>query len=128
MIRNYFWGDQLSYLSISAANSAGLFRDLEPFTESGRSIYPSGFYAAVGIVAKLGHLKPAMALNLSFVLVSLTLILLVTLILRGLFKSELVVFAVLTPVLLGTLNSTLTGTWSKALSSHAVIWPMAAGL
>ena len=128
MIRNYFWGDQLVYLSISASGSAGLLRDVEPFTETGRSIYPSGFYAIVGWFSRLFHLPPASALNFIFVLVSVVLVILISQSLRKLFDFETAAFAVLVPLLLGTINTMTTGNWSFKLSSHAVIWPMAAGL
>ena len=128
MIRNYFWGDQLAYLSISASGSAGLTRDVEPFTETGRSIYPSGFYAIVGWFSRLFHLPPASALNLIFVLFSVVLVILIARALRSLFDSQAAAFAVLVPLLLGTMNTQTTGNWSFGLSTHAVIWPMAAGL
>lgn len=128
MIRNFFWGDQMAYLSISAAESAGLLKDVEPFTETGRSIYPSGLYALVGWISKLANLQPASALNLAFIIFSIVLVILVAYALRNLFETDLVAFAVLIPLLLGTINTLTTGDWSFELKSHAVIWPMAAGL
>jgi hypothetical protein len=39
-----------------------------------------------------------------------------------------VVYALLVPIVLGTLNTFLSGKWSLGLKTHAVIWPISAGL
>lgn len=128
MVRNYYWGDQMAYLSIAASGTAGWIKDVEPFTETGVSIYPSGLYAFIGWFSKLTGLPPASSLNLLFAILSGLLVALLARSLQQLFGTVSAAFAALVPLLLGTLNTLVTGDWSYELSSHAVLWPMAAGL
>lgn len=73
VLKDYYLPDQLSYLAIVADVRHGYFATVEPFTVTGRSIYPSLYYVVVGKIARALHLEVLTAWNLIGMIVSFAL-------------------------------------------------------
>lgn len=127
--RNYYIGDQLSYLGIVANVADGHGAATEPFTLTGSNYYPRGYYVALGWVCRLVDVSPATAwlvVGLAVQCLLIAGISLTTVLLSRRWWTGIVGFV---PFVIGTGSWLMgDGDWLTALSGHAVLWPPAAVL
>ena len=122
--RNYFWSDQLAYLSIVRNVSQGEAWDVEPFTLTGTNYYPRGWYLLLGTVARWTNTDPATMWTLGGLAAQVLLVCAIgtaCVLLTRRWWTGVLGFV---PFLLGTGSWMLSGgeSWMNLLSSHAVLW------
>lgn len=122
--RDYFWPDQLSYLSIATNVSQGASADVEPYTLTGSISYPRAWYVLLGRLADLTGTSPATMWTVCGLGVQVALVCTVgvtCVLLTRRWWTGLLGFV---PFLLGTGSWILSGgtSWMTVLGSHAVLW------
>lgn len=122
--RNYFWSDQLAYLSIVRNVSQGESWGVEPFTLTGSNFYPRAWYILLGTVARWTHTDPATMWTLGGLAAQVLLVCAIGGACVLLTRRWWAGFLGFVPFLLGT-GSWMFGahdSWMTLLSSHAVLW------
>lgn len=120
--RGYFSYDQLSYAAIASTSAAGVGGLPEPFTETGRSFYPSLWYRILGWIASgTGSSVPAVWTVFGTLMLAAAVAVVGLLAYRvsGLVWSPVLVAVAIT---VGTLSIALHDNWYTTLDSHAVLW------
>lgn len=122
--RNYFWPDQLAYLSIAVNVAHGESPDVEPFTLTGSNNYPRAWYVFLGYASRLLGTSPATVWTFAGLAVQVAVVVAIgaTCILLTRRWWTGVLGAV--PFLLGTGSWMLSSgtSWMTKLDSHAVLW------
>jgi hypothetical protein len=121
-VRTLFWHDQLSYMAISANVDAGESALVEPFTVTGLSHYPMGYYSLVGLCAKLAGIPVPTAWNVVGLTAQLLAVAIVALATAWFAKRWLLGLLAPLPFLVGTYSFILGGSWYTQLQHHAVLW------
>ncbi len=121
--RNYYWSDQLAYLSIATNAAHGDLSSVEPLTQTGTIYYPRAYYLALGAVADLTGTHVATMWTVLGLLAQAVLVAMIggtCILLTRRWWAGIVGF---TPFVLGTF-SWLAGddVWMTLLGSHAVLW------
>ncbi len=120
--RNYFWPDQLGYLSIAANVARGHSADVEPFTETGTIHYPRSYYVLLGQASRALGLDPITAWNLFGILSQAALVAALSLVLISLSRHWWAGLLAPAPFILGTFAWTVSTGWHLQLTAHAVLW------
>lgn len=124
VIKNWYLSDQFTYMGITSNVKEGGEAYREPFTYTGSSIYPSGYYWFLGMTARVTGISPVAAWNLVGMIALL--ILMITIGLWGRWASGTRWAWALgpLPVLVGTLQWYSTGGWREEFGGvQAVLWP-----
>ena len=111
LMKNWYLGDQLSYLSITSNVSAGRAAYTEPIMLDGQSIYPSGYYWLLGIVAKVLGWNPFQAWNIVGFAVLIALMVVAGYWGARLSRNQLGWFLGPLPVVIGTLEWWSSSSW-----------------
>lgn len=127
-IKDYYLGDQFAYLGIAANVEAGRSAFVEPYTATGSSIYPSGYFWVVGMFARAFGTSVFGAWNVVGVLVDLALFVTGGAVAWGLTRKPWSWVLGAVPVLIGTFQYWTIGSWRAIYGAHAVLWPVAATL
>ncbi len=124
VIKNWYLADQLSYLSISSNVAAGHPAYVEPFTMTGSSIYPSGYYWFLGLFEKLFDVNAFTAWNVVGFTMTIGLMCVV-----GFWAARTSgnrwgwLFGPV-PLVIGTFEWYFTGTWRHKYGGfQAIMWP-----
>lgn len=120
--RNYFWSDQLSYLSIVTGVADGQSWLVEPFTLTGTNHYPRAWYVLLGTVARWTGTSSATVWTVGGLLAQCLLVAAIAtacVLLTRRWWAGLLGFL---PFLLGTGSWFVSDSWMTLLDSHAVLW------
>ncbi|MDF2442321.1 MAG: hypothetical protein JWR01_524 [Subtercola sp.] len=121
--RNYFPGDQLSYMSMVTNAADGRLADVEPFTNSGTNTYPHLYYNVIGTLARLVGLNPLQAWSIGGFLVQAALIAAIGAAIYLVSRRWWLPLLAPVPFVLGTFaNAISAGGWYTNMASHAVLW------
>ncbi|PPF82454.1 hypothetical protein C5B96_09145 [Subtercola sp. Z020] len=121
--RNYFPGDQLSYMSMVTNAADGRLADVEPFTNTGTNTYPHLYYNVIGTVARLVGLNPLQAWSIGGFLVQAVLIAAIATAIYLVSRRWWLPVLAPVPFVLGTFaNAISAGGWYTNMASHAVLW------
>ncbi|RFA15250.1 hypothetical protein B7R21_04285 [Subtercola boreus] len=121
--RNYFPGDQLSYMSMVTNAADGRLADVEPFTNSGTNTYPHLYYNVIGTLARLVGLNPLQAWSIGGFLVQAILIAAIGTAIYLVSRRWWLPLIAPVPFVLGTFaNAISAGGWYTNMASHAVLW------
>jgi hypothetical protein len=123
VVKDYYLGDQLAYMAIIGNVTEGTRAYVEPFTETGRSIYPSGYYWVAGLVGRAFSLTPFFLWNLMGIIATFGLLLAVGAVGRWATGSRWGWMLGPLPVFIGTFQWYLDGHWKSHYGAQAVIWP-----
>lgn len=121
-LRTYYWGDQLSYLGIAVNARLGYLDPVEPFTRTGVSHYPMGYYSLVGLVARVTDIHTITAWNLIGLLVQSAAVIALAFALSILSRRWWLGLMAPLPFLAGTYSFLDSGNWYTSLEHHAVLW------
>lgn len=114
--------DQLSYLAFSTNAWNGAASNVEPFTETGRVFYTSGYYVFLGHVARSIGASPAFTWWLVGTLIQCCLVFFTAQLILRFTKTKVLVIFALFPLLAGTFAFYFQHDWLWRLESHAVLW------
>ena len=115
-------GDQLSYFAIVSNVAAGRSGDTEPFTETGVSYYPRGYYVLMGHIARLTGMAPELVWWLLGIFLQMALVFVVAFVIIKFTRRLWVAFLAPIPFVAGTFATFFAHDWRWPLDSHAVIW------
>lgn len=123
VIKDYYLGDQLTYLSISSNVEGGGSAWVDPFTGTGPSIYPSGYYWLLGLVARLPGADVLWAWNV--VGMAATALIVFSCALWGRWASGSAWGWCLgsLPILLGTFQWLTDDSWKVRYGEQSMLWP-----
>src|SRR5688572_14630550 len=122
-IKNWYLGDQLTYLSITANVQDGRSAYLEPFTSTAWSIYPSGYYWLIGVFGSLSRTNAFFAWNVLGMASTLALAAACGWWGRWALRSRVGWLLGPLPLLLGTLTWWANESWRAMFGPQAVLWP-----
>lgn len=128
VIKDFYLGDQYAYLGIAANVEHGRSAFVEPYTASGSSIYPSGYFWFLGVVARVFGTNVVAAWNAVGMAVDVALCALVGAIGWALTRSRWAWALGPVPLVIGTFQHWTDGTWRAIHGAHAVLWPATASL
>lgn len=120
--RRYFANDQLSYAAIATNVSVGDLRLVEPFTLTGSLFYPSLWYQAIGLVARVTGLPVYLVWTLLGLLVVGVAVAVVG---WAAYRFSGRAYAPVLPalaLLTGSLSTLRAEYWFTSLHEHAVLW------
>lgn len=120
--RTFVDGDQLGYMAMSANVLDGQSPRVEPYTETGTNTYPPLYYTLIGWVARIVHVNPVVAWNLTGLLIqALMAAVLATTLIR---LSHRGWSALLAPAvfMMGTFSWLQGHHWYHRYASHATMW------
>jgi hypothetical protein len=121
--RNYFFPDQLSYLSMIVDIAHGNSTAVEPFTGTGANHYPHLYYVLLGYLARVTGISPIAAWTVGGMFMSLVLGAAIATTLVIMTRRRWAAFFGPLPLLIGTFAFVHGNeAWSTPLNSHAVIW------
>lgn len=126
--RAYAYPDQLTYASIATNWAMGDSRFVEPFTQTGTSHYPSLWYQAMGLVARLTGAPVHVIWTLFGVLIVSAAVLSTGLLA---YRMSGRAWAPVLPALAlftGVLAGVTAGQWGLELLNHAILWGPLASL
>ncbi len=114
--------DQLGYLAIVTNVARGHSAGLEPDTMSGQNPYPSGYYIAVGTVARVLHLQPVTAWNLVSMLLQIVAFTLLGIAVATIaHRAWTAILGALVP-LTGAAASLVAGSWMIPINHQGALW------
>ena len=119
---DFFSFDQLAYTAISVNASNGVLSPVEPFTQTGLSIYPSWWYVLNGAIAGATGIP---VLSLSALLGLVLVLLVITYSGFVSLRASGAAWAPLIPAALiwtGPLALAISDSWYISLDSHGVLW------
>jgi hypothetical protein len=122
-IKASYLGDQLTYLAIARNVQEGRPAYVEPFTATGSSIYPSGYYWLLGRFASATGTNPFFAWNVVGIGVALALAAAAGAWARWATRETIGWMFGPLPLLIGTLTWMQNGSWVKSYGEQAVLWP-----
>jgi hypothetical protein len=122
-VKNWYLGDQLTYLSIAANVQDGRSAYLEPFTSTAWSIYPSGYYWLLGLFGSLTRTNTFFAWNMLGMASTLGLAGVCGWWGRWALRSRVGWLLGPLPLLLGTLTWWANESWRAMFGPQAVLWP-----
>lgn len=128
VIKDFYLGDQYAYLGIAANVEEGRPAFVEPYTASGSSIYPSGYFWLLGVVARVTGTNAIAAWNAVGMAVDLALCGVVGAVGWVLTRSRWAWVLGPIPLVVGTFQHWTDGTWRAIHGAHAVLWPATASL
>jgi hypothetical protein len=121
--RNYYSGDQLSYLAIATDVAQGRGSSVEPYTLTGSIYYPREYYVVLGHLARLTSSSPAAMWLIVGLLVQALLVAAIGTTIVLLTRRWWAGALAFTPFVLGTGSWLIHGhNWATQLDSHAVLW------
>ena len=121
--RNYFAGDQLSYMSMVTNATDGRLASVEPFTNTGTNTYPHLYYHVIGTVARWVGLSPLQAWSIGGLVVQMVLVASIGVAIYLVTRRWWMPLLAPLPFVVGAFATFLTnGGWYTSLSSHAVLW------
>lgn len=126
-LKNYFAADQFSVMSIARNVQDGLPLYTEPYSATGDSVYPSGYYWLLGKTAHGTGTTVVWSWNVIGFFVSCALLVMAFLVVRRLAPGTRAWLLAPTPFLVGTLYWWQSGSWFYR-SGSAVVWPPASSL
>lgn len=115
-------GDQLSYLAIAKNFSQGEFELNEPFTETGKSYYPSFYYIFMGLIIRIFRLDPFQGWNIVGAFTQALLVILISVTLVVVTKKPWTAILGFLPLYWGVFGFSSNNDWQRKLESHATIW------
>ena len=120
--RGYFSFDQLSYAAIASTAAGGDFSQVEPFTQTGVSYYPSLWYTLLGLIASLFDVGvPAVWTVLGYLVIA-AMIVIVGLSANAISGRNWAAALVGPALWIGPIALAVTPSWYLKLQSHAVLW------
>lgn len=121
-VRTLYWLDQLSYLAIVANVQTGELAPVEPFTLTGVSHYPMGYYTLVGLVARLFGIPATTSWNMVGLTVQLLAVAAISLATARFSRRWWLGFLAPLPFVVGTYAFALNGLWYSPMQFHALLW------
>jgi hypothetical protein len=121
-LKDYYLPDQFAYLSIARNVEQGFPTFVEPYTVSGSSIYPSGYYWLLGEISRLPGMSVFAAWNVVGMVVTLGLLAMATAWGAWALPGSRAWAIAPIAILLGTLHRLTTGGWMSGHGEHAVLW------
>ncbi len=123
VIKNYYLGDQLTYMSIAANVQHGLGAYVEPFTAHGAAIYPSGYYWVLGVFARLTDANVFAAWNIIGMVATVGLMAVAGAWCRWATRSVWGWCLGAAPIFTGTLQWFTAHTWKTLFGQQSMLWP-----
>ncbi|MDC7123246.1 hypothetical protein OMK64_17085 [Cellulomonas fimi] len=122
--RNYYWGDQLAYLSIATNVAEGESWTAEPYTITGANYYPRAWYVLLGYAARLTSTSTATMWTVGGLAAQVVLVCAIGVTCVLLTRRWWTGVLGFVPMLLGTGAWMLSSgtSWMTLLESHAVLW------
>lgn len=120
--RNYYAGDQLSYLAIVSDVAHGHSAVVEPYTLSGSIYYPRGYYILIGKIAGVTGLDPSTVWTAGGLAVQAALIAAIGVTSILLTRRWWAASFAFVPFVIGTGSWWVSSSWQTTLDSHAVLW------
>lgn len=121
-LRTAYWVDQLSYMAIAANARQGVLYPYEPFTMTGISHYPAGYYTGLGLLARVSGVSTTTIWNTVGLLVQLLAVAVLALAASRLGRRWWLGFLAPLPFLAGTFSYAFSQTWFTIFQQRAVIW------
>jgi hypothetical protein len=122
MFRNYYWSDQLAYLSIATNAAHGDLSAVEPLTLTGSNYYPRAHYLLIGVLARLTSTSAATMWTVLGLLAQCLLVAAVGAACVLLTRRWWAGFFGFVPFVLGTFSWFVSKSWMTTMDSHAVLW------
>ena len=122
MFRNYYWSDQLAYLSIATDAAHGNLSAVEPLTLTGSNYYPRAHYLLIGVLARLTSTSSATMWTVLGLLAQCLLVAAVGAACVLLTRRWWAGFFGFVPFVLGTFSWFVSHSWMTTMNSHAVLW------
>lgn len=123
-IKDYYLGDQFAYMAVARNIQAGLPAFfVEPFTTTGDSIAPSGYFWLLGVVSKLPGLTVFGAWNIVGMVMTLGLIAVMIWWAVWVLPGRLAWAIAPVALLVATFQWMGDGGWMSQYEAHAVLWP-----
>ena len=121
-MRNVFPLDPLSYAAIATNVAQGHWALTEPFTLTGVSHYPSGWYLLIGTIAKITTLPVYVVWTILGIAIVSAGVLTVGWTAKRITSRWWAPMVPAAALLTGTLSTFVAGNWYSPLGEHAVLW------
>lgn len=114
--------DQMGYLSIVTNVAHGHGAAAEPMTLTGSNHYPSGYYTAVGLIARWTGLAPVTAWNLTSMTIQVLAIGVLGFAIAVLSRRTWAALLGPVPLFSGTFSWLLAGDWKTSINIQGALW------